>query len=55
MLLALIIPLAFGIVQVTSLGSAVLPVMFAFGLLGRRIARTADLTAPAQDRVTQTA
>ncbi len=49
MLLALIIPLAFGIVQVTSLGSAVLPVTFAFGLLGRRIARTADLTAPAQD------
>lgn len=33
------VPLALGIVQVTSLGSAVLPVVFAFGLLGRRLAR----------------
>lgn len=55
LLLALMIPLVIGILQVTSLGSAALPVMFAFGLLGRRIARTADLTTPAQDRVTQTA
>ena len=38
-LLALVIPLAFGILQVTSMGSAALPVMFAFGLLGQRIAR----------------
>ncbi len=33
------IPAAIGITQVTSLGSAALPVMFAFGILGRRIAR----------------
>lgn len=38
-LLALLVPLAFAILQVTSMGSAVLPVMFAFGILGRRIAR----------------
>ena len=38
-LLAAMIPLAFGILQVTSMGSAALPVMFAFGILGRRIAR----------------
>lgn len=38
-LLAAIIPLAFGILQVTSMGSAALPVMFAFGILGRRIAQ----------------
>lgn len=40
LLLALMIPLAMGITEVTSLGSAALPVMFAFGILGRRIART---------------
>ena len=39
-LLALMIPLAFGILQVTSMGSAALPVMFAFGILGRRLARS---------------
>lgn len=39
LLLAAIIPLAFGILQVTSMGSAALPVMFAFGTLGRRIAQ----------------
>ena len=39
-LLALMIPAALAITSVTSLGSAVLPVMFAFGILGRRIART---------------
>lgn len=48
LLLALMIPLAIGITQVTSLGSAALPVMFAFGILGRRIAR-AD--ASGSDRV----
>ncbi len=44
-LLALMIPLAIGIVQFTSLGSAALPVMFAFGILGRRIARAEARTA----------
>ena len=39
LLLALMIPLAIGILEVTSMGSAALPVMFAFGILGRRIAR----------------
>lgn len=39
LILALMIPLAIGITQVTSLGSAALPVMFAFGILGRRVAR----------------
>lgn len=39
LLLVLTIPLALAIVQVTSLGSVVLPVAFAFGILGRRIAR----------------
>jgi hypothetical protein len=42
-LLAAFIPFAFAITQVTSLGSVALPVMFAFGILGRRIARTARL------------
>ena len=49
-LLALIIPIAFAVLQVTSMGSAVLPVMFAFGILGRRLARTETLT-PARDSV----
>jgi hypothetical protein len=44
-LLTLLIPLAAGILQVTSMGSAALPVMFAFAILGRRIAR-AEATAP---------
>jgi len=44
-LLALVVPLAFGILQVTSMGSAALPLMFAFGILGRRIAR-AESTTP---------
>lgn len=39
LLLALMIPTALAITSVTSLGSAALPVMFAFGLLGRRVAR----------------
>ena len=38
LLLALAIPLALLITQVTSLGNAVLPVMFAFGITGRRLA-----------------
>jgi hypothetical protein len=42
LLLALTIPLAFAILMVTSMGSAALPVMFAFGILGRRIARSAE-------------
>ncbi len=46
-LLAAIIPLAVAILQVTSMGNAALPVMFAFAILGRRIARTAALTRPA--------
>jgi len=37
LLLALAIPLAWLILQATSLGNAVLPVMFAFGILGRRL------------------
>ncbi len=45
-LLALVIPLAFGILQITSLGNAALPVMFAFGILGRRIARAESTTTP---------
>jgi hypothetical protein len=52
LLLALMIPLAFGILSFTSMGSAALPVMFAFGLLGRRIARTAELTRPAARETT---
>jgi hypothetical protein len=44
-LLALLIPLALAILQFTSMGSAALPVMFAFGILGRRIAR-AESTTP---------
>jgi hypothetical protein len=38
-LLALVIPVALVVLQVTSLGSVALPVMFAFGLLGHRLAR----------------
>lgn len=49
LLLAAMIPLVFGILQVTSMGSAALPVMFAFGLLGRRIAR-AETSYQAPDR-----
>jgi hypothetical protein len=45
-LLALLIPLAVGILQVTSMGNAALPVMFAFGILGRRIARAETMTTP---------
>lgn len=48
LLLALSIPLAWLILLATSLGNAVLPVMFAFGILGRRLASgsaVADLPA----------
>jgi hypothetical protein len=48
LLLALVIPLAWLILQATSLGNAVLPVMFAFGILGHRLASgsaVADLPA----------
>ena len=41
-LLALTFPLAFGILQVTSMGSAALPVMFAFGIAGRQLARASE-------------
>lgn len=42
LLLALELPLAFLIVMITSMGSAALPVMFAFGLLGRRAVAARD-------------
>jgi hypothetical protein len=48
LLLALAIPLAWLILLATSLGNAVLPVMFAFGILGRRLptgSAIADLPA----------
>lgn len=45
LLMLLVIPLAMVILQVTSMGSAALPVMFAFGLLGRRIARESAATS----------
>jgi hypothetical protein len=48
-LLALVIPLAFAILKVTSMGNAALPVMFAFGILGGRIAR-AESTKTRQPR-----
>lgn len=45
-LLTLVIPAMFAILSVTSMGSAALPVMFAFAILGRRIARSdAPVTA----------
>ena len=47
-LLALQIPLLIGITTVTSLGSGALPVMFAFGLLGRRITRGERAAEPRQ-------
>ena len=50
-LLALVVPLAFVILSVTSMGSAALPVMFAFGILGRRFARSAEEPAPQNETV----
>lgn len=49
-LLVLVIPLAMLVLQVTSMGNAALPIMFAFAILGRRIARTEPTTEsrPAQ-------
>jgi len=44
-LLALTLPLAFGILQLTSMGSAALPVMFAFGLAGRDLSRSPERAA----------
>ncbi len=41
-LLACALPGVFVISTVTSLGNVVLPIAFAFGILGRRIARTSD-------------
>ena len=43
-LLAALIPCAVAILQVTSMGSAALPVMFAFGLLGRHVAAGGSVT-----------
>jgi hypothetical protein len=45
-LLALLIPLAVGITETTAMGSAALPVMFAFGILGRRIASPDSTSTP---------
>jgi len=50
-LLALQIPAAILIIQVTSLGSAALPVMFAFGILGRRIARAESAVGSAPEPI----
>lgn len=41
-LLASVVPAGLVITQVTSLGSVAVPVMFAFGILGRRVARAED-------------
>lgn len=41
-LLALQIPLMIAIVSVTSLGNVVLPISFAFGILGRRLSRAEE-------------
>lgn len=49
-LLAAMIPLTFAILQVTSMGSVALPVMFAFAILGRRIAQSSALTRVAAPR-----
>jgi hypothetical protein len=54
-LLALTFPAAVFIPEVTSLGNIVLPIAFAFAILGRRIARTAELTRPVTEGVAQTA
>jgi hypothetical protein len=52
-LLTLMIPLSLGILQITSMGSAALPVMFAFGILGRRIAR-AESPVPSRPQLSAT-
>lgn len=43
-LLALTIPIAIGVLQFTSMGSAALPIMFAFGLVGRRVSGVSSYT-----------
>ena len=48
LLLAAAFPIAVAIVQVISLGSVSLPLAFAFGFLGRRIARATDPWSPLQ-------
>lgn len=45
-LLALWVPLLAGILQVTSLGNGALPVVFAFAIVGRRIAREQPAAVP---------
>jgi hypothetical protein len=50
-LLALTFPLVFVISTVTSLGNVVLPIAFAFGILGRRIARAESATPVASSEV----
>jgi hypothetical protein len=49
-LLAAVIPLAIAILQVTSMGNVALPLMFAFAILGRRIALTSALVRPTASR-----
>ncbi len=53
-LLALALPLAIGISQVTSLGSVSLPIAFAFGLLGLRLARPERVSSEGEDAAQQT-
>lgn len=53
-LLALSLPLTVLIVQVTSLGSVLLPVAFAFGILGRNMARDPSSVDRLADRRPQT-
>ncbi len=50
-LLALMFPATIGITQVTSLGSAFLPIMFAFGILGHRIARAEAAASTPPEKV----
>ena len=49
-LLLLMIPLGLAILMVTSMGSVALPVMFAFGILGRRLARVDAVVGTATAR-----
>ena len=54
-LLVLFLPIALLVLQVTSLGSAALPVMLAFGILGRRLARADALVPTPRSRVSSSA
>lgn len=47
-LLVLALPLAIAITEVTSMGNIVLPIAFAFGILGRRLAREETAPLPQQ-------